>query len=220
MMRRSSLRLYSPVTRFIKSSHLASSHRYVYRSYGTVSHDNKSHDSHTANSSAHSSSHAASESHSHGHDDHGYGHGHDDHGHHEVATYPPMPKIDKSKYYDYGFDLGESTPFERKDDKVYINPYNGRLERWIDVEELFGEEYWNDPYNWDAWDYIWKCKVEHLLNKVFKIPEDQHKEFRKNYEFSSGHATLEWINKTPVDVHTYAEPVAFGYFDPNAEDEH
>ena len=101
-------------------------------------------------------------------------HSHDSHSHHAVQEYVPgqlddlnpkdWPDPVRTYTESYGHDIGSSTVWERKDDKVFINQYTGRLERWIDVEELFTDEYWADPYNWDTYDYIWRLKIERLLN--------------------------------------------------------
>jgi len=194
-------------------------------SYGTDAHTSHGHgapSTHKEHDHGHSPSahkehdhgHGAKDHGDHAHDDHGHGakdhgdHAHDDHGHgygdhHHTPDYPPPMR---TEWPTYGFDIGESTCWERKDDKVYINQYNGRPERWIDVEELFTEEYWQDENNWDEHDYLWKCKVDRMLEEYLGITDLQkQREFRANYEISQGHATLDWINRSPPDDHTYED---------------
>eukprot|EP01090_Pellita_catalonica_P017711 TRINITY_DN541_c0_g1_i2.p1 TRINITY_DN541_c0_g1~~TRINITY_DN541_c0_g1_i2.p1 ORF type:complete len:193 (-),score=27.07 TRINITY_DN541_c0_g1_i2:36-584(-) len=130
-----------------------------------------------------------------------YNAGHHDHG-------DPIPNVDVEniEFPKYDFDLGESTCWEKKDDKVYINSITGEPERWIDVNELFTEEYWDDPDNWDAHDYAWKCKVELLQNRLGITAADA-KDFRAKYDLSQGSTHLEWACTSPTWVHTFEEPV-------------
>eukprot|EP00005_Dracoamoeba_jomungandri_P002371 CAMPEP_0174261802 /NCGR_PEP_ID=MMETSP0439-20130205/12246_1 /TAXON_ID=0 /ORGANISM="Stereomyxa ramosa, Strain Chinc5" /LENGTH=198 /DNA_ID=CAMNT_0015346373 /DNA_START=12 /DNA_END=608 /DNA_ORIENTATION=+ len=76
-----------------------------------------------------------------------------------------------------------------------------------DIEELFGEkgeEFWNDPDNWDPHDYVWKLKVDRLC-RILEVPEAEQPKFRKENDISQGYMTLEWIHPSPPPLHTYEE---------------
>eukprot|EP01088_Endostelium_zonatum_P000382 TRINITY_DN10661_c0_g1_i1.p1 TRINITY_DN10661_c0_g1~~TRINITY_DN10661_c0_g1_i1.p1 ORF type:complete len:204 (-),score=29.73 TRINITY_DN10661_c0_g1_i1:59-628(-) len=152
-------------------------------------------------------------------------HHHDEH-HHGAYVPGQLQELNPKDWPDpvreytesYGHDIGNSTVWERKDDKVFINQYTGRLERWIDVEELFTDEYWEDPYNWDVYDYSWKLQVDRVLGEYLGITDPaQQKQFRKDYELSTGHGTLEWIIRSPPDEHNFEEPIVI-VVNPHAPD--
>jgi len=84
-------------------------------------------------------------------------------------------------------------------------PINGPEDlQLIDTEALFTDEYWQNPGHWDAHDFIWKLKVDRLMEEL-SIPSDQQPAFRRAYDVSQGHSSLEWVVPSPPPEHTFEE---------------
>ena len=45
----------------------------------------------------------------------------------------------------------------------------------------------------------------HALADRLKIPKEQQADFKKRYELSEGHWSLEWCHPSPMPFHTYTD---------------
>jgi len=83
----------------------------------------------------------------------------------------------------------------------------GKIEEATTGDESFGGRTWSKEVyeSLNSWDMQFYMKVDMLLDDKLKIPLAEQEAFKKKYEISQGHWTLEWCHPSPMPWHTYEE---------------
>ena len=105
-------------------------------------------------------------------------------------------------------DTTETWMMKRVEDEYRMSDLYDGTEHDADADGLTFDDdaWWNKVENWDANAYIWKLKVDRVMDGL-NIGNDKAKRraFRDSHDLSQGYYTLDFLHPSPPPAHTYEE---------------